>query len=112
MRTDALAKARCVLYLGCDTGSDYSLGGTDYNLVDATFEQGAHFVLGFTQTVVDADVDDFIEGFLLALSSFNDCTIEDCINMANDNVAIDPTNDPLGMPIYVRGDKYQYLELF
>ena len=112
MRTNALAGERCVLYLGCDTGADYSLGGTNYNLVDATFEQGAHFVLGFTETVVGADVDDFIEGFLLALSRFNDSTIEDCINMANDNVAIDPTNDPLGMPIYVRGDKYQYLELF
>ena len=112
MRTNALAKARCVLYLGCNTGSDYSLGGTDYNLVDATFEQGAHFALGFTETVVDADVDDFIEGFLLELSRLNDCTIEDCINMANDNVAIDTTNDQLGMPTYVRGDKYQYLELF
>ena len=43
---NALAHMRCVIYNGCHTGDTITLGGTDYNLVDATFEKGAHYVLG------------------------------------------------------------------
>ena len=108
MPDNALARERCILYLGCHSGSDFLFGGTNYNLVDESFDKGAHFVLGFTQLVVNGDVDDFLEGFLIAVhtSYYN---IEECIDIAQRTVILDETNNGQYLSYYSRGDKEQYL---
>ena len=46
---NGLAETRMVLYLGCETGVDFVRTYTRYNLVDYTYDKGAHFVLGTTE---------------------------------------------------------------
>ena len=73
---NALSNAQCVLYLGCSTGVDI---GT-HNLVTNTYEKGAHFVLGTTETVVIGESNLFLEGFLQAATQ--DVSIDECIDIA------------------------------
>ena len=107
MSDNMLAKAKCVLYLGCNSGSGYQVGGTTYNLVDETFNKGAHFVFGFTQIVYNTDVDDFLEGFLDELATPYK-TINDCIDAANKKV-LEDSNNTEELSYYCRGDGNQYL---
>lgn len=51
MTANVLANARCVLYVGCSTGVSYN----GYNLVDSTFNKGAHFALGTCQDILTVD---------------------------------------------------------
>lgn len=90
---------RCVLYLGCSTGLDYSHSTGIYNLVDATFEKGAHFVLGTTDTVNVAISNAFLEGFLSKID--DNGSILECIS--------EGLSRSEGYPITYRGDTSQYL---
>ena len=62
--TNGLASTKAVLYLGCSTGKDITIGSTTYNLVYATYNKGANFVLGTTQTVHTRNSNAFLRGFL------------------------------------------------
>ena len=101
MRTNALAKARCVLYLGCKTGADFLIENTKYNLVDATFEQGAHFVLETTEEIIDVQTDEWLEYFLDLVSYGFD--IYYCIEQTNEILVEN------ALPLYCRGDQSQRL---
>ncbi|MGM9648228.1 MAG: Ig-like domain-containing protein [Eubacteriales bacterium] len=108
---NGLARQRCVLYLGCSTGVDKERAGKTYNLLSSTFEKGAHFVLGTTQTTYCDDSDAFLEGFLLGLASGN--TIKDCIEAALDNAGSQVLRPDLPggvgeYPIVYVGDTSQY----
>ena len=94
-----LASLRCVLYLGCSTGADFSHPTGTYNLVDATFEKGAHFVLGTTETVTTGQSDAFLQGFLEELKNNSD--VMTCVKKGLVSSS--------GYPITYVGDGSQYL---
>ncbi len=75
-----LSRLRCVLYIGCSTGVDKVVSGVAYNLVEETFNKGAHFVLGTTESVHTDDSNDFFKGFLDAMDM--GLSIRDCIEYA------------------------------
>ncbi|MBQ9701131.1 MAG: RICIN domain-containing protein, partial [Lachnospiraceae bacterium] len=62
--TNGLSGLRCVLYIGCLTGVDKEINGKSYNLLQATYEKGAHFVLGTTMVVYTSHSTDFLLGFV------------------------------------------------
>lgn len=95
-----LASLRCVMYLGCKTGADYLHSTGTYNLVDSTFDKGAHFVLGTTQDVITSASNAFLEGFLNELNE-NNSNLLTCINKGLLASA--------GYPITYVGDDLQYL---
>ena len=118
-----LALNRCVLYLGCCTGVDYANSQGTYNLVDETFEKGAHFVLGTTELIYTVDGNKFLKYFL---DSINEgATIQEAINYANntleyievpigekdESTGLDITKTVYGLPIYSVGDGTQYLNI-
>jgi hypothetical protein len=115
-----LCLSRCVLYLGCSTGVDYVQGTNTYNLVDATFEKGAHFVLGTTETLYTYQINNWLEYFLDGLLAGN--SIEEAIEAANKNfdtitVEYDKEDGTTGtkqvneFPLYYVGDTTQYLAI-
>ncbi|MBP5632851.1 MAG: DNRLRE domain-containing protein [Clostridia bacterium] len=115
-----LCANRCVLYLGCSTGTDYEIGTVSYNIVDATYEKGAHFVLGTTEILYDNQLNDWIAYFLDALSE--GMNISAAIISANDELGtiIVPYYNPdgtlgeksvFGLPSYYAGDRIQYLDI-
>ena len=74
---NALCLSRCIIYLGDDTGT--SMNG--YNLVDITYEKGAHYVLGVQGTISAAAKNAWLGAFLDAINSGN--TINSAVEMAN-----------------------------
>lgn len=94
--SNALAKAQCVLYVGCSTGVSYN----DYNLVSGTFSKGAHFALGTTQTVYTPDSDLWTTKFFEKAET--GATIRACIDNAN-------YYQSLGL-LYYEGDVYAKLK--
>ena len=117
---NALSLSRCIIYLGCSTGKDYEIPNSTvtYNLLDETFNKGAHFVLGTTETIYTSDADDWLEYFLDYINI--GCNIYEAIDNANERlgkvyVPIDKKNGESGekrldeMPITYRGDGYQHL---
>lgn len=106
-----LCKSRCVLYLGCSTGVSYTVGVNKYNLVDATYEKGAHFVLGTTETVYTSDSNDFLKGFLEKMNAGGN--VEECvqqgIQQAGNDVSLSG-GETGNYPIIYVGDTYQYLQ--
>ncbi len=62
----SLDKLRCVMLMGCNTGNTTETG---YNLVDAIYQKGAHFVMGATEIMyIDTD-DDFMKYFFEGLNN-------------------------------------------
>lgn len=115
-----LSLTRCVLYLGCSTGTDFSNNQGTYNLVDATFEKGAHFVLGTTETLYTSQMNDWLQYFLTAL--YNGDNIYEALEYANYELGeitvpydkADGTEgykEVDGLPIYCVGDQIQYLDI-
>ena len=96
LSTNALSKERCVLYIGCSTGCDYS----GYNLISSTFNKGAHFALGTTQEIYTSDGTNWTKKFFEKADT--GATIRQCIDYANYN-----TN--LGL-LYYEGDVYAKLK--
>ena len=120
MTKNKLCLNRCVIYLGCRTGTDYIVGSNTYNLVDATYEKGAHFVLGTTEKLYTTQINDWIGYFLDAVA--DGMNISGAIISANDELGtiIVPFTNPdetegeksvYGLPSYYVGDKIQYLDI-
>ncbi len=114
-----LATLRCVLYIGCETGVDITPYRTTYNLVDQTFEKGAHFVLGTTEKLRVSDGVEWLELFLSGLDS--GLSITDACSHATENtgtvwIPYDKDDNSTGyfeleeFPIYIKGDGSQYLQ--
>ena len=113
---NGLSHARAIIYLGCETGSEVGA----YNIVDKTFEKGAHFVLGIKQIVCDDDLDEWLKYFLKGIAQGKN--IDETMDYVDQNVRdFDVTwKDDNGqthttvyetMPIYIRGDSSQYLAI-
>ena len=102
-----LSSLRCVLYLGCSTGTYYN----SYNLVDETFEKGAHFVLGTTEGMYTSNNDKWLELFLGNISrGYNILDAYDAANFELGTIEIPDTNETSkGLPAYTRGDEIQFL---
>ena len=117
-----LALQRCVLYLGCSTGETYTRTSNNTtlsaNLLDITFEKGAHFVLGTTATVYDHQINHWLQLFLNSVTDedANVESIDDMLLYANNNfgsftyVLNDGHTEYItGFPCAHRGDKNQYI---
>ena len=116
-----LAQARCVFYLACNSGVDYvDSNGDRCNLVDETFDKGAHFVLGTTASITDEVTDEWLLYFLSLLSDGFDLGF--CIDTANEflgTIQLNANNigggtiviTTEGLPLYCRGDREQYLSV-
>jgi hypothetical protein len=100
LERNALALERCVLYLGCCTGQTYTVDNVSYNLVESTYNKGAHFVLGTLEIVQWVLVYDFFDIFLEECKTKNISDSMSCI--LND--------DPL-FQVYTIGDSSQFLNL-
>ncbi len=94
--TNALSKVQCVLYIGCSTGISYN----GHNLVDSTFEKGAHFVLGTKIPVITSHADGWTKKFFEKADT--GASIRQCINFAN-------YYEDIGS-LYFRGDTYTKLK--
>ena len=108
LEDNALASQRCVLLLGCRSGLTTDDG---YNLVDAIYEKGAHFVLGTTQTTYPEDSDNFLKGFIAKLNAggnIQEC-IDEGLNEAGEKVPYDDNTEGKYPIVYV-GDASQYFE--
>jgi hypothetical protein len=91
-----LAQTQCVLYIGCSTGVSYN----GYNLVSATFNKGAHFALGTTQTTYTNETDKWTKKFFEKADE--GATIRQCLDHANYYQSI-------GL-LYYEGDVYTKLK--
>lgn len=78
---NALAKARCVLYMGCNTGTTVYVGNNEYNLAASTYLKGAHCALGPTKITDITGDDKWIRGFFDKETLGG--TIQQCIEHAN-----------------------------
>ena len=113
---NGLSHARAIIYLGCETGSDEGI----YNIVDKTYEKGAHFVLGIEEIVCDDDMDNWLKAFLDAIAAgkninealeYVDRTVRNFDVTYKDDEGNVVTNVYTTMPIYTRGDSSQYLAI-
>ena len=125
-----LSSTRAVFYMACLAGASNSVpndDGTYANLVDETYEKGAHFVMGPTLYINSGDNSKWIRHFLVALGYLTDelgedpiiyekRNIQDAIIYANDMCNIQAHADPDDpyttydeYPLYMRGNKFQYL---
>ncbi len=103
-----LSTLRCVLYIGCSTGVDFTHSTGTYNLVDSTYEKGAHFVLGTTETVYASDSNAFLNGFLTELST-NQSNIYTCVQKGVIKAGT-VSSESGSYPLYYVGDSRQYLD--
>ena len=74
-----LSDARCVFYLGCNTG----LADGNVNLVDSTYDMGAHFVFGVCEETY-CEVDQWLPHFFGYLMDGQ--SVGEAINSADDDV--------------------------
>lgn len=118
LANNELAQARCVIYLGCNTGKSITLTGTTYNLVDATFAKGAHFVLGTTETLYTTQTNNWLTYFLDAIAA--GLSISQAMVRANSELGTiivpydkadgtEGEKNVYGLPSYYCGDTIQYL---
>ncbi|MBR7020486.1 MAG: RICIN domain-containing protein [Lachnospiraceae bacterium] len=96
MTSNKLANERCVLYIGCSTGISYN----GYNLVDATFNKGAHFALGTNFTTLSGAASNWIKKFYEKANT--GATIRQCVDYANYYQYIGG--------VYYRGDTFSKLK--
>lgn len=96
LAANALAKAQCVLYMGCSTGVSYS----GFNLVSSTFHMGAHFVLGTTKSIYTDEIEKWTKKFFEKANT--GATIRQCIDYAN-------YYQDIGL-LYYEGDVYTKLK--
>lgn len=116
---NALANLRCAVLLGCKTGVDYSYTAKTYNLVNAFFEKGAHFVVGTTESILTDDGDEWLSYFIAGIKA--KLSVKGACDYANDQigsvyVVYTMENGSEGerlvevFPITTVGDGNQYLE--
>ena len=120
--SNGLALARIIFYLGCETGVPFNPAGTNfsYNLVDETFEKGAHFVLGCTEILYNTHTDEWLEyfldlidnGFSVGAAIDGAKTALGRIEVRYDNAFGEEEVFPYEeIPLYCRGDQSQYLNM-
>ena len=121
IQDNGLNHARMVIYLGCNTGAPYVRSSlSEYNLVDDTFDKGAHFVLGVTKIICNNHMNDWLKYFLDELAT--GANIENSIleaNMRTGTISVDLNNNQVlesneiytEMPLHTIGDKLQYLDI-
>ena len=119
MEADQLTRMRCVLYIGCNTGTTYTYtsGGAyrpTFNLVDSTFNQGAHYVLGFVAKVEIDSANEWLGHFIDSINIGN--SIDNSIIYADSmtttirvEYADGTKRNVTNMPIHAAGDGNQYL---
>ena len=93
--------------LGCRSGLTTDDG---YNLLDALYEKGTHFVLGTTQTTYTDDSDNFLKGFIAKLNQGGN--IQECIDegLREAGTGVPYEDDTTGLyPVLYFGDARQYL---
>lgn len=113
--TNELAGSRLIIYFGCSTGNDcYASNGSPHNLVDETFEKGAHCVIGLSKNVGQDSAFRWMEEFLFGVLGGE--SIRGAVAYANNRcqqyggIFIEgQTENDSTMPLYIVGDKYQYL---
>ena len=118
IEANGLSHARAIIYLGCETGANRSVGSV--NLVDRTFNKGAHFVLGVKVVVYASHHNEWLQYFLDNIElGYN---IEESIHYATEDlgqIMVDLNNDEVfdederyeEIPLYTRGDSSQYLAI-
>ncbi len=79
---NSLASAKCVIYLGCCTGLDKN----GYNLLEETYNRGAHFVLGTTCYIYNADAKYYFDEFANEIREHPNCTIQEALNVAKNKL--------------------------
>ena len=98
---NALAANRCVIYMGCKTGLPLNCpAGHWHNLVDNTYNKGAHFALG---TKIDVTNSCAFWTACFYSAAYSGLPIVDCINYANQCVNYNGN-------LYYKGDIYQCLK--
>ena len=108
---NALAGTRCVIYLSSHSGDEATGNdGSTYNLVDATYAKGAHYVLGFTCDVPVGLICNWFQYFYEAINDHQ--TIDAAVEYAC--VEADLYDGSASSPdfseyIYFLGDGDQYL---
>ncbi len=100
LTANALAEEKVVLFLACETGE--SIGS--YNLVDVTFNKGAHFVLGVIGSVATAANTAFLATFINCMYDDN-LRISSCVSQAR----LAARASDASYEIYYRGDGRQNL---
>ncbi|MBE6607040.1 MAG: hypothetical protein E7633_00590 [Ruminococcaceae bacterium] len=108
LSNNALKSMRCVLYVGCSTAKNYKSYG---NLVDETYNQGAHFVMGTLRDIKSEYNGYWLRYFLDAIDRGDN--IQEAVSWANNSVG--PVTDEdetqtFVYPYYIVGDMYQYLD--
>ena len=115
---NGLATARVVIYMACYTGVTRNENSYSGNLVDETFDKGAHFVLG-TQAAIDVDdMNEWLRNFYVYLSPEH--SIEEAVEWAtrelgtitvklNPNSTVETEVEKI--PLYQRGDSCQYISI-
>ena len=111
---NALAHMRCVIYNGCETGLTTTLNGTDYNLVDATYDKGAHFVLGVTEILPVVWEEEWFRLLITHLDSsysVGEAVEKATMDFSNIQWAFEDTGETIMQPYpyYAKGDGHQYL---
>ena len=112
--SNALASLRCVMYMGCSTGLNYK----SYNLVDQTFDMGAHFVVGTTYDLYTEHINLWLEYFLENVRS--GLNLEHSIVLASQALGeigvIEYESKQeithVGLPLYYVGDGLQRLSIY
>lgn len=93
LSNNSLCKAKCVLYVGCCTGCS----SNGHNLVQETFNKGAHFVLGTKRVIYIKEANAWIKSFFSGVKG--GATIQYCLRYACTNISM---ND-----LYCIGDVFQ-----
>lgn len=108
---NAFARSRCIIYLSSCSGiEDLGNDGSYYNLVDATYAKGAHYVLGFKVTMESDLIKPWLTRFIQEID--NGGSIEYSVEKACVATGLydgSATNPDLSNYIYFRGDGDQYL---
>lgn len=106
-----LSNLSCVFYFGCETGVTTTGGYYQDNLLNATYDRGAHFVAGSTRKLNNGSVETFVP-FLLSYLSSGKSLAEaiDLAQIATGDVYLDLETMEVGsFPITYVGDATQYL---
>ena len=111
-----MKNARVVFYLSCNSGISYvdADTGTEFNLVDATYEKGAHFVLGTTETTYNVQVYDWMDALESNLTMGNNLQTSITntrVAMASKSYIIDTNQNTVDgdFGIYYVGDNIQFI---
>lgn len=108
-----LARSRCIIYASSDSGNvALDNDGYGYNLVDITYDKGAHFVLGFTCEMPSNLINQWVLHFLYYAVEHR-CSIISSVFLAcwlTDLYKTENGVDDYFAYVYFRGDGNQFLD--